>query len=285
MSDDTRKTEDQQKPDTQQETSKTLLDDFIPGKKEDEGNKEPSQEEKDQQKFNQFKDKNAGDHLEVVFDNTRFNAEDSIGKRFVKDGKLDVNNMFQSYTELNQRMLETRPNAPKDIKEYVFDTTLEELGQTEPPEAELDAFRSWAQKNNFSVPQANEALRVHLSALAEVEPPAKDDVAQELQKQWGESYDANMRQVGDIAKRYGADQGVDVSSFGNNVALLKVLLNVSKSFQEGAGIIAKADPGRTVLGKKAAVNEILAALQNPRIANDERIRLKNDLSEIMGEKI
>ena len=97
-----------------------------------------------------------------------------------------------------------------------------------------------------------EACRAH-------EQAAIEQADSELQQEWGRSYEANMRTVGDFLQRLGSEAGVDVQAIAENPALR-----------------ANADFARLMLAAAHTTMEAPLRTGSPSDSRDEAYRIAHD---------
>ncbi|WP_157272536.1 hypothetical protein [Azonexus hydrophilus] len=171
-----------------------------------------------------------------------------VPKKFLKDGKPDLQGLAKSYSNLEKR-LGSRSLASEAIEDYAFES---KHGFQYDPEVST-AFKSEAQKMGVSPEQYAWMMEKYEEAVSTntVTPEVAEKT---LRESWGKNFDSNLNYARAAWDAF-APSDMDINEVGNNPAVLKILARVGAELGEDKPTARQAS--RPTAMTEDQINEII----------------------------
>lgn len=192
------------------------------------------------------------ENVEAVEQNTEVETtEDDYGwvpKKFLKDGKPDLQGLAKSYQNLEKRM-GSKSLASEAIEDYAYDS---KHGFDYDPEVSTQ-FKSEAQKAGLSPEQYAWMMEKYESEVSRLSM-TPDKAEQTLRQSWGKSFDTNLNYARQAWDAFGPSD-ISIDEVGNNPQVLKILARVGAELGEDKPSAKGAAPSRGM--SEDDINEII----------------------------
>lgn len=171
-----------------------------------------------------------------------------VPKKFLKDGKPDLQGLAKSYANLEKR-LGSRSLASEAIEDYAFESKHGFQYDAEVSQA----FKAEAQKMGVSPEQYAWMMEKYEEAVAGSSGSA-ELAEQNLRNDWGKSFERNLNYARAAWDAF-APSDMDINDVGNNPAVLKILARVGAELGEDKPSARAATPSRGMTEDQ--INEII----------------------------
>lgn len=171
-----------------------------------------------------------------------------VPKKFLRDGKPDIQGLAKSYQSLEKRM-GSKSLASEAIEDYAFES---KYGFDYDAET-TSAFKSEAQKAGLSPEQYAWVMEKYESEVDRI-AMTPDKAEKTLRQTWGKSFDTNLNYARQAWEAFGPSD-ISIDEVGNNPQVLKILARVGAELGEDKPSARGASTGRGV--SEEEINEVI----------------------------
>lgn len=221
----------------------------------------------------------------------------------------DVGNLAKSYINAQQLIGADKLAAPKNPSEEQLTEIYNYLGKPESPDAyevavdgniiteeAANSYKDVAHKLNLTPQQASGILEYYKGLATNTQEQAvqnieyqREQVENDLKKEWGQAYDQKISSAGQVIKEYGNPemlewQLADGTKLGNHPEFIKAFANIADFRQSvtSEDTISNTTSG-SVMTPKEAQAEIDAIMRSPDYMNRENVVARNRAIERVQE--
>jgi hypothetical protein len=221
----------------------------------------------------------------------------------------DVGNLAKSYINAQQLIGADKLAAPKNPSEEQLSEIYNYLGKPETPDAyevavdgniiteeAANSYKDVAHKLNLTPQQASGILEYYKGLATNTQEQAvqnieyqREQVENDLKKEWGQAYDQKISSAGQVIKEYGNPemlewQLADGTKLGNHPEFIKAFANIADFRQSvtSEDTISNTTSG-SVMTPKEAQAEIDAIMRSPDYMNRENVVARNRAIERVQE--